>query len=141
MVRAPPNTPPIQSQTGVRQGDTLGPLLFALALQRPPQRTRDGTLNVAVIAFADDVSLVGRVQHLKVAFEILQGEHGAGGIGLQVHHRKCALTGGPPLLVYQLVAEFDIQHRPSGITICGTPIGTNNYVANTSLTCATSVLQ
>ena len=78
VVRAPPNPPPIQSQTGVRQGGPLGPLLFALALQRPLQRTRDSAPNVAVIAFANDDSLAGRVQDLKVAFEILQGEHGAG---------------------------------------------------------------
>ena len=141
VVRASPDTPPILSQTGVRQGDPLGPLLFALALQRPLQRTRDGAPNVAVIAFADDVSLVGRVQDLKVAFEILQGEHGAGGIGLQVQHRKCALTRGPLLDVSELAAELDIQHCPNGITVCGTPIGTNNYVANALLTRATSVVE
>ena len=36
--------------------------------------------HVAVIAFADDVSLVGRAQDLKVAFQILQGDDGAQGI-------------------------------------------------------------
>ena len=92
-----------------------------------------------MIAFADDVSLVGRVQDLKVAFKILQGEHGAGGIGLQVQNRKSALTGGSPHAYSEQAAELNIQHRPSGITVCGTPIGTHNYVANTLLTGVTSV--
>ena len=47
LVGAHPNTPPIQSQTGVRQGDPLGPLLFALALQRSLQRSQQAGLLVS----------------------------------------------------------------------------------------------
>ena len=42
IVGAPPGTPPVMSETGVRQGDPLGPLLFALALQPVLQRVAGG---------------------------------------------------------------------------------------------------
>ena len=46
--------------------------------------------------------------------------NGAGGIGLQVQRRICTLTGGPSHAFARLAAELDIQHRPDGITVCGT---------------------
>ena len=96
-------------------------------------RTRDGAPNVAAIAFAGDVSLVGRVQDLKTAFQILPDQNGARGIGLQVQRRKCALSGGPSHAVAGLAAELDIQHHPDVITICSTPSGTDSYITNTLL--------
>jgi hypothetical protein len=140
LVGAHPNTPPIQSQTGVRQGDPLGPLLFALALQRSLQRTQEAAPSVAVIAYADDVNLVGHVQDLKVAFQVLQGENGAGGIGLRVQRRKCALTGGPRDEVASLAAELNIQHCPEGVTVCGTPVGSESYVESSLLCRASNVV-
>ena len=73
----------MQSQTGVRQGEPLGMLLFELAMQQPLERTRDAAPGVAVVALADDVNLVGRVDVLRTAFRALQGEQGAAGIGLR----------------------------------------------------------
>ena len=127
IVGAPAGTPPVQSQTGVRQGDPLGMLLFSLALQRPLERTRDAAPGVAVLALADDVSLVGRVDALGIAFRKLQGPEGAAGIGLRVQQRKCAITSGPPDDVARLAVELGVEHRAPGVTVCGTPIGTAAY--------------
>ena len=140
IVGAPAGTPPVQSQTGVRQGDPLGMLLFSLALQRPLERTRDAAPDVAVLALADDVSLVGRVDALGTAFRTLQGADGAAGIGLRVQQRKCAITSGPPDDAARLAVELGIEHRPGGVTVCGTPIGTAAYVAEALSRRATDVV-
>ena len=91
-----------------------------------------------MIAFADYVGSVGRIQDLKVGFQILQGKKGAGRIGLQVQRRGYIFTRGPSHAVTRLV--LDIQHCPDGITVCGTAIGTDGYVVNTLSALATSVI-
>ena len=70
VVRAPPNTPPIQSKTRVRQGKLLGPFLFAHALQQLLEHTRNGAPNVEVIALTNNASLDGCIEDLKVALQI-----------------------------------------------------------------------
>ena len=53
-----------------------------------------------------------------------------GGIGLRVQPRKCAVTAGPPLAAAQLAEDLGVQYRPDGVTVCGTPIGSDAYVAD-----------
>ena len=61
---APSHDKSIQSQTGVRQGDPLGMLLFAVA-QHSLERAADGA---TIVAIADDVAIAGRVDPLRTAF-------------------------------------------------------------------------
>ena len=103
------NTPPIQLKAGVRQGDPVGPLLFAFAWQRSLQHIQEVALSVAVIAFADDDDVVGHV-HLKVAFQILRYSDRTGGICLRVQQRKCALSGGPSEAAASVAVKFNIWH-------------------------------
>jgi hypothetical protein len=132
IVGAPEGSPPIKSTTGVRQGDTLGTFLFALSLQQPLEHTRDEaalhTPGLAIVSIADDVNLVGRTEALRRAFTTLT--HDAAAIGLQVQERKCALHAGPDRATAQLARDLGVQHKPEGVTVCGTPIGTDAYVAD-----------
>jgi hypothetical protein len=94
IVGAPAGTPPVQSRTEVRQGDPLGMLLFALALQDVLERTQAAAPNAALVAITDDVNVVGRVAALRVAFRELVGNRGMGAVKLSVQRPKCALTRG-----------------------------------------------
>ena len=124
---APAGTLPVASSKGVRQGDTLGTFLFALTLQQTLERTRDAAPSVAIVSIADDVNMVGRADALTTAFATLTG--GAAAIGLQVQAAKCAATAGQPQDTARLAAALRVQHRPDGVTVCGSPIGTDAYVA------------
>lgn len=128
IVGASADTAPVSSCTGLRQGDTLAQFLFGLVLQPVLERTRDAAPAVAVLAIADDANLVGTTDSLRAAFRVLTGAEGAAGIGLRVQQRKCAITAGPLHAVAQLAAELGVQHRPEGVTVCGTPIGTDAFV-------------
>ena len=127
VVGAPEGTPPVASSTGIRQGDTLGTFLFALTLQQTLERTRDATPSVAIVSIADDVNMVGRVEALATAFATLTG--GAAAIGLRVQPAKSAATAGQPQDTARLSAALGVQHKPDGVTVCGSPIGTDAYVA------------
>jgi hypothetical protein len=131
IVGAPEGTPPVLSSAGVRQGDTLGTFLFALALQRPLEHTREEAnrlpLRVAVTSFADDVYLIGREDGLRVAFATLTRD--AADIGLKVQERKCTVFGSLPQHA-RLAADLGALHCPDGVTVCGTPIGAGEHVAS-----------
>ena len=71
VVGSAPGTAPSLSQRGVRLGDPLGPLLFALALQGSLQAAFDAEPSAPPVAYLDDVTLVGRPPALKRAFEQL----------------------------------------------------------------------
>jgi hypothetical protein len=47
---APADAPPLTSQSGMRQGDPCGPLLFALALQGPLERVQEAFPDFRVVA-------------------------------------------------------------------------------------------
>ena len=76
---------------------------------------------------------------MKVAFQILQGENGAGGIDLGVQRRKCALTGGPREKVAPIAVELNVRHCLEGVTVCGMSIGIESYVASSLLGHASTV--
>ena len=63
---APSIVEPIQSQTGVRQGDPLGMLLFAVAMQASLERADGAADGATIVAIADDVKIAGRLSPLRV---------------------------------------------------------------------------
>jgi hypothetical protein len=106
-------------------------LLFALVLQQILEHTQEVAPSVATLAIADDISLVGKVDELRAAFLALTGARGTASVGLRIQPLKCAITAGPPPASAALAADLGIKHSPEGITVCGTPIGTDAYVAAT----------
>jgi hypothetical protein len=131
VVGAPAGTAPIMSRCGVRQGDPLGPLLFALALQGPLEKAAAAEPHAPPVAYLDDLTVVGRPAVVQRVFQQLCG-NGPGGlrkIGLKVRLDKSGVYGGNDEQCSELAATLGVPHRREGVTVVGVPIGTDAYKA------------
>jgi len=78
-----------RSETGVRQGDPLGPLFFCLGIVATLQLASETFPDVTVASFFDDINLLGQADRCVVAKDWLQGE--LLNLGLQLNAGKSKL--------------------------------------------------
>jgi len=79
----------IMSEEGVKQGDTLGSLLFALSMQRLYRKCTSGIPGVRCVAVADDLNIIGKAQGVFQAFTNFQKS--LTGTGLVIRTEKCGV--------------------------------------------------
>jgi hypothetical protein len=84
---APPDTVPLLSQRGVRQGDPCSMLLFSLGLQDVLEVTCNAHPDMRVVAYAEDVYVQGPSASVALAFRTLTRQ--ARDIGLTARPDKC----------------------------------------------------
>lgn len=124
---APEGTPPIESRRGVQQGDTLGSLLFGLALQDPLEQTRDEHGSVAIAAAHDDCALQGPAAAVVEAFLTLCRL--GGDIGLAAHPAKSRVYSANQEGAAYVAEQLGVEHCPDGLVLAGTPLGTDSFKA------------
>ena len=117
----------IHSSTGTHQGCPMGPLGFALGIQRA-LRTTAALAPLSWMSFyLDDGHLLAPLADLAAAFPILQTELAA--VGLRVNLAKCALWGPGERLVAGLPDEHPLHGvastpflPDSGLQVLGLPV-------------------
>ena len=80
----------ILSAEGVKQGDCLGSLLFAVSMQPLYRRCTLGAGDVKCVAVADDLNLVGQASAVFKAFDKFEKDLSEGS-GLVLQKPKCAV--------------------------------------------------
>jgi hypothetical protein len=111
----------VSSQSGERQGDSLGPLLFALTLQRPLEEVAAMGL-ARPLACADDTFLQGAPATTMWAFPALTAL--AAPLGLHSQPAKCAVQSGDHAAATAVAGQLGVRHAPKGLLATETPIGT-----------------
>ena len=129
---APSGTPPIMSQRGVRQGDTLSMLHFGLALQDPLELTQAAHPDAALVAIADDCALQRPEAAVVPAFRALVGHCQAIGLDVKLPKSGAYSSQNKPAAA-RVAAALGIPHREDGIVAAGSPMGTDAFVAAQAL--------
>ena len=127
IIRMPWGVEYARSQTGVQQGDPLGPMLFALALQATLLRVQATAVgpseHARVMAFLDDAYLIGPLDWATAAYAQLEGEYPD--IGMSLRADKGGISSPSPLPAAQLVAvegddgSWFFRHYPTGVRLLG----------------------
>ena len=132
---APSCAEPVPTHAGVRQGDPLGTLLFAVAMQLSPECANGAANGATIVAMADDVAVAGRVHHLRTATHCLardEGVRAAADLPVSACSLKCIIAAGrvPECAAAgaALAAELRVRRQPEGATCAGPPSETNVHV-------------
>jgi hypothetical protein len=116
----------IQSEEGAQQGDPLGPFMFAMGLQPAlvqAKSTLEGLNSPGcILAYLDDVVLVGPPEHIQQAFNTLVSA--CERIGLRCNPTKCCFlppAGTDPQRQTGCIPQ-DVPLVSDGIRLLGSPL-------------------
>jgi hypothetical protein len=110
---APQGSEPLLSQSGVRQSDPCGMLVFCLTLQTPLEYTQQLHPQTWVLAFADDRYFQGPPRPAVAAFHSLSDL--AATIGLHMQLPKCSVYGHDTVAAEEMAQELGIGHAKAGM--------------------------
>jgi hypothetical protein len=106
---------PVPSSRGVRQGDVLGPVLFAVTLHPALLRVRRAHPTVQLRAYLDDITLTGDARAVASCFDSVRAELRV--LGLELHTDKCDF-----LLPREAAPNSGEELRSRGLKQCDSAI-------------------
>ena len=124
----------ISSEKGVQQGDPIGPLLFALALQPLLLELNNGRSDNGlqlVYSYLDDLILAGEQQAVAGAFHFLKAA--ASQMGLEFNTSKCEVipaAGHDATIINDLFPSNVIFRDNGDFELLGGPIGSDDFCNN-----------
>ncbi|CAI7879954.1 unnamed protein product [Closterium sp. NIES-54] len=120
--------PPLHSETGVRQGDPLGPLLFAAAMHPALEAAAEAHPEVICLAYTDDITFLGEPSSCAAAFGHFTGRLAE--IGLSHNLAKCGAWSGRTPMDCRL--PEGVPPSSDGLKVLGsyisTPTATSAFV-------------
>jgi hypothetical protein len=116
----------VLSNSGVKQEDPLGLLLFTLTLIELLHRVATAHLAAQIVAFFDDNNFFGPAAAAAHAFQALS--IGVRTASLTHIAFMSAAFGSKQDMAAAVAAELGVLHVRDGLVIAGTPIGTDPFV-------------
>ena len=110
------------SEAGVRQGDPMGPLLFALTYQPTPHAAQDHAADAIVTACHDDTYLQGQDDTVVAGARRIMSRHAC-------QPRKTLMYCADPDKARNVAARFGATIATGGIVACGTALGSDAFIA------------
>lgn len=145
VVGAAPGTV-IESQRGVRQGDPLGPLFFALGFHEVLTRIAAEVPEAPHMSYLDDFTAVGRGPAIRKVLGRLLGDGpgSAKSIGLTMVPRKSGVYGASAAAREEcrlIEQSTGVPHRKRGVTVVGAHIGEDDFVTDQLTASAQKVIR
>ena len=125
----------LSSEEGIHQGDPLGLVLFSLGIHNILTTIQCKFQDIVVLAYLDDVILVGSSLNVLDTFAFVKQEFG--NVGLQTQDKKCELYCSLSSAVPDLLST-DIPISHTGTKILGIPIGSHDFISNVCIDVANS---
>jgi hypothetical protein len=122
----------------VRQGDPLGPLLFALTLQGPLEEVAE-MHPARPLAYADDTFLQGAQGPTMQAYQALTAL--AAPLGLHAQQTKGAVYSEDNAAAAHTARHLKVRHAREGLLAAGTQVGTPTFQAARADFCADHACQ